>query len=148
MNKLEHITLATRKDFTIQWFSGTGAGGQHRNKHQNCCRLTHKPTGMSETGQEHRDRPSNLRAAFRRLAARIVDDYRHTLALDRLSEVVGDRHTTVRTYHAVRNEVRDHASGLRMEYSEVIEKNNLTPMIEARRAHFLTKQIEGGNHEK
>lgn len=33
-------------DLTVSWFSGTGAGGQHRNKHQNSCRITHKPTGI------------------------------------------------------------------------------------------------------
>lgn len=39
------------KDFRIEWYSGTGAGGQHRNKHQNSCRLTHIPTGMVATAQ-------------------------------------------------------------------------------------------------
>jgi len=58
----------TKKDFTITWFSGSGAGGQHRNKHQNCCRITHSESGASATGQEQRSREQNLRTAFLRLA--------------------------------------------------------------------------------
>lgn len=38
-------------EFKIEWYSGTGAGGQHRNKHQNSIRLTHIPTGLVETAQ-------------------------------------------------------------------------------------------------
>ena len=32
----ELLFSVTKKDFSITWFSGTGAGGQYRNKHQNC----------------------------------------------------------------------------------------------------------------
>lgn len=49
-------------DFRIEWFSGSGAGGQHRNKHQNSCRVHHIPTGISEARQG-RERTSNLRDA-------------------------------------------------------------------------------------
>ena len=45
-------------DFRIEWFSGTGAGGQHRNKSQNSCRVIHIPTGISEARQS-RSRENN-----------------------------------------------------------------------------------------
>ena len=54
-----------KKDFKIQYFSGTGAGGQHRNKHQNCVRLSHPDSGASATGQNSRSRTDNLRSAFK-----------------------------------------------------------------------------------
>jgi len=57
----------TKKDFVINWFSGTGAGGQHRNKHQNCCRLVHPESGATATGQNSRSREDNLRDAFKKL---------------------------------------------------------------------------------
>jgi peptide chain release factor 1 len=59
----ELIYQVTRKDFRIDYFSGTGAGGQYRNKHQNCVRLTHNETGIVTTGQEQRSREQNLRDA-------------------------------------------------------------------------------------
>jgi len=49
-------------DFRIEWFSGSGAGGQHRNRHCNSCRLIHIPTGIMETRQG-RERASNLKSA-------------------------------------------------------------------------------------
>lgn len=45
--------------FKIEWFSGTGKGGQHRNKHQNSARVTHIPTGITEARQS-RSRENNL----------------------------------------------------------------------------------------
>lgn len=44
------ITL-TARDLVVEWFSGTGKGGQHRNKHANSCRLKHIPTGLVTTSQ-------------------------------------------------------------------------------------------------
>ncbi len=63
----ELLFSITKKDFKIDWFSGTGAGGQHRNKHQNCCRMTHPDSGAKATGQESRSQKENLRNAFNRL---------------------------------------------------------------------------------
>lgn len=66
MNK-ELLFSITKKDFEIQYFSGTGAGGQHRNKHQNCVRLRHPASGAYATGQQNRERLSNVRDAFNAL---------------------------------------------------------------------------------
>lgn len=63
----ELLFSITKKDFDISWFSGTGAGGQYRNKHQNCCRIVHRESGASATGQSNRDRPANQKEAFNTL---------------------------------------------------------------------------------
>lgn len=116
----------TKKDFKIEWYSGTGGGGQHRNKHQNCCRITHIETGMVENGTAHRDRPSNQKDAFTRLAKRVVDFYFGREPPERIIE--GEK---IRLYHAERNEVIDHASGHRQSFGAVLD--DPTEMVEARK---------------
>lgn len=66
MNK-ELLFSVTRKDLDIQWYSGSGAGGQHRNKHQNCCRIRHIESGAEGSGTESRSRDQNKSSAFKRL---------------------------------------------------------------------------------
>ena len=63
MNR-ELLFSVTKKDLKIDYFSGTGGGGQHRNKHQNCVRMHHKDSGASSTGQSSKERKSNLKEAF------------------------------------------------------------------------------------
>jgi protein subunit release factor A len=65
--KREKIFSVNKKDFKITWFGGTGAGGQHRNKHHNCCRIVHEESGAMATGQESRHRNINQQNAFKRL---------------------------------------------------------------------------------
>lgn len=60
----EVLFSVTKKDFDISWFSGTGKGGQYRNKHQNCCRITHTDSGATGIGQNNRSRITNQREAF------------------------------------------------------------------------------------
>lgn len=119
-----------RNDFTVEWFSGSGGGGQHRNKHANCCRIRHPATGLSAQCTAHRSRKANQRDAFRVLAARIVAHYKaheqDTTAKARQDEVI-------RTYHGARNVVVDHASGRRQSYKRVVVRATLDDMIEARR---------------
>ncbi len=63
----ELLFSITKKDFKLEWFSGTGAGGQYRNKHQNCLRLTHIESGVTVTGQSNRDRIANQKEAMQNL---------------------------------------------------------------------------------
>ena len=65
--KRELLFSVTKKDLKISYFSGSGAGGQHRNKHQNCVRMQHLESGASSTGQSHKERRANLREAFKSL---------------------------------------------------------------------------------
>jgi len=60
----EHLFSITKKDLDIEFFSGKGAGGQHRNKHQNCVRMRHIESGVVTTGQSNKERQRNIREAF------------------------------------------------------------------------------------
>ena len=118
----------TKKDFNIEWYSGTGAGGQHRNKHQNCCRITHIESGITVNGTESRSRVENQRAAFNKLAKLVIEWYNKSDKHD-----VEISNETIRNYHEVRNEVYDKASGLKQSYKEVVIDGDLSDMIDARR---------------
>lgn len=63
----EFLFSVTKKDLEISYFSGTGSGGQHRNKHQNCVKMYHKDSEARSTGQSSKERKSNLKEAFNNL---------------------------------------------------------------------------------
>jgi peptide chain release factor 1 len=60
----ELLFSITKKDFEITYFSGTGCGGQHRNKHKNCVRVKHISTGIIGVGQTERSLEQNRKQAF------------------------------------------------------------------------------------
>jgi protein subunit release factor B len=64
----ERLFSVTRADCEWNYYSGSGAGGQHRNKHRNCVRVFHKPSGARGNSQDHRDKLSNEKTAFERMA--------------------------------------------------------------------------------
>jgi protein subunit release factor A len=126
----ELIFHADRKDFRIDYFSGTGAGGQYRNKHQNCVRLVHIATGIMTTGQEQRSREQNMRDAFRKMAALLVERVRGD---DRRARYPSTDEI-VRTYHEPDNRVVDHLSREQQPYTVVVGNRDLSRMIAARRS--------------
>jgi protein subunit release factor B len=57
--------LVSKKDLVITWFSGGGGGGgQHKNKHDNCCRIHHAESGVTAQSTEHKSADQNKRQAF------------------------------------------------------------------------------------
>jgi protein subunit release factor A len=116
----------TEDQFRFEWFSGTGKGGQHRNKHQNCCRCIHEPTGISANGTESRSREDNKRQAYVTCLSRIQAHFHK----DKERFLAGEER--IRTYHECDNRVVDHASGLTDTYQNVIMKTYIDDMVEAR----------------
>ena len=123
----ELIYSTTKKDFKIDYFSGTGPGGQNRNKVQACVRILHIPTGLTAVGQRQRSREQNFKDAFRRLAAKIV-----STVMDEKAKKRNDNEEVVRTYNQPDNRVKDSLSGFTQTYSEVVDKIDISDMIEAR----------------
>lgn len=112
-------------DFRIEWFSGTGAGGQHRNKTKNCCRLIHIPTGVNESRQG-RKRESNLRDAKQAILTRLnqaqQDATSQIVANVRKNQVgSGMRGDKIRTYRFQDDRVTDHQSGKRAKSTKVMK---------------------------
>ena len=115
---------ASASDFKIDWYSGCGAGGQHRNKHQNSCRVTHVPTGIVRKA-ETRHRESSFRAAMEAIRQ----------ALDQAAEAQGHaaentirrgqvgsgmRGDKRRTYRFQDDAVVDHVTGKKARCSDVM----------------------------
>ena len=130
MSADEHVTtIASRKDFRVDTFRGTGPGGQKRNKTESAVRITHIPTGMSEQSDETTSQHRNKSIAFRKLADRVVRWYHGEKV--KLRYVSGTER--VRTYHEPRDTVTDDASGTTYSYRETVGKGDLSGPIEARR---------------
>jgi len=129
--------MKTEPEYDLEWFSGTGPGGQHRNKHANCCRIHHRPTGLSAQSTRFKSRRSNFQSAAKLLQARITANAKQQTERYRASD------ERVRTYHAERNVVIDHASGEVSRYTDVVEKHNvvdLQRLIEARKRSIMKDQ--------
>lgn len=116
----------TDDQFRFEWFSGTGKGGQHRNKHQNCCRCIHEPTGITANGTSSRSREDNKRVALMVCKSRVAFHFHKDT--DRFQAGT----ERIRTYHECDNRVVDHASGLTDTYQNVMIKGNVEDVILAR----------------
>ena len=113
------------KDFKVEWFSGTGKGGQHRNKHQNSCKLTHVQSGLTETRQG-RKRQTNLRDAKSSLINKLHNmrkgDKLRDIAVTRKDQVgSGMRGDKIRTYRFQDNSVADHNTNHRARCTKVMK---------------------------
>jgi protein subunit release factor A len=120
----------SKKDFALEWFSGSGAGGQHRNKHQNCCRITHIESGLSATGQNSRSRVTNQDSAFRSLAQKI-------LALHASNKTRQDSDEVVRTYHFERAIATDGSVSI-----------PISKVMEGEIDDFITNALRHGRKER
>jgi peptide chain release factor 1 len=115
------------KDLKIEWYSGTGAGGQYRNKHQNSCRITHIPT-ETIAKSECRSRTNSLNEAMAEIQRRVDEmaqrQYNNSIATDRRQQVgSGMRGDKIRTYRFQDDVVQDHITGQKSSVQRVLNGN-------------------------
>lgn len=123
-SKAEYKQVAD-KDFRVEWFSGTGKGGQHRNKHQNSCRLFHTPTGIMESRQG-RKREDNLRQAKEALLLKLSNMQTSHIrtqsqGIKKVQMGSGMRGDKIRTYRFQDDQVVDHLTGKTAKASKVMK---------------------------
>lgn len=111
---LSAYTQRRPEDFDVGWFSGTGAGGQNRNKVQASARLTHLPTGLVRTAQT-RSRENSERLAREALELELdrqLEAKRAELAnATRQGQIgSGERGDKRRTYRFQDDRVLDHTT--------------------------------------
>lgn len=63
----QKITLATRKDFDVSYFCGSGKGGQAKNKVASGVLIIHRESGAMGRASDSRSQAENKAAAFQRL---------------------------------------------------------------------------------
>lgn len=111
----EHASTLPQSDLRVEWFSGTGKGGQNRNKTQNCCRITHIPTGITRSAQT-RERKSSYRDAVNSITSAVQESRSSRLQKEVNERVKGQigsgmRGDKRRTYRERDNIVADHITG-------------------------------------
>lgn len=119
----EPIRMADR-DVKVEWYSGSGAGGQNRNKVQACARVTHLPTGIVRTAQT-RSRQNSLRLAMAELEAAVRrlsegDSLKAENAQRRSQIGSGQRADKGRTFRFQDDSARDHGTGATASLAKVM----------------------------
>ena len=126
-NESQRAVAIPSIDLKVEWYSGTGAGGQHRNKHQNSCRITHIPTGLVSTAQT-RSRQNSYNEALSELTRlvneKICQQNTNRIASTRKEQVgSGMRGDKIRTYRFQDDRVQDHITGKIASTKKVLQGN-------------------------
>ncbi len=112
-------------DCEITFFSGTGPGGQHRNKTQNSARIRHRPTGIVRQAQT-RSRENSVQEAMAALQHAVEEHaarLRHAqwTADCQAQRGSGERSDKRRTYRYQEGIVHDHLLNTKVGLSPLLK---------------------------
>lgn len=115
-----------KTDLKIEFMRGQGPGGQHRNKTDSACRITHIPTGISAYCDD-RKQGTSKRNAMKELENRLHNRKSEKLAEDKKKQRDHAIHNTktIRTYDFKNQIVHDHRTGKSARLKEVLFKGQI-----------------------
>ncbi|MFK7758671.1 MAG: peptide chain release factor 2 [Phycisphaerales bacterium] len=124
-------------DLDIQAFArSSGPGGQNVNKVASAIRLIHKPTGIMILASTHREQQQNRRQAMTILTAKLeqlAEDERQA----EIDEASGGKlehrgwGAQIRSYVLYDNRVKDHRTSVEGNPTNVLDRGELQPFIDA-----------------
>jgi protein subunit release factor A len=125
----EKLLEVNKKNLRVQYFRASGKGGQHRNKTDTACRITHIPTGVSAEATDSRSQADNKSKAWLKLVRRLIAHWTKETATEarRMNSGWGEK---IRTYHQPRGTVKDHRTGVEQDFERTMD-GDLDAFIEA-----------------
>ncbi|HAV92194.1 TPA: peptide chain release factor 1 [candidate division WOR-3 bacterium] len=133
--EVEDVELdIAEKEFKIDIFHASGAGGQNVNKVATAVRITHLPTNTVVVCQDERSQHKNREKAMRIMKARLyeqkVKEQQAEISKSRKDLVgTGDRSERIRTYNYPERRVTDHRIPITLYRLEAIVDGDLDDLV-------------------
>lgn len=133
--ELEEVEFEmNEKDFRIDTYRSSGAGGQHINKTDSAIRITHIPTGIVVACQDERSQFKNRDRAWSVMRSKLYDFYQgqkdREYAENRKLQVgTGDRSEKIRTYNYPQSRITDHRINLTIHSLAYFMDGDIQEMI-------------------
>ena len=115
-----------KNELKVEYMRGKGPGGQHKNKTDSACRITHIPTGLRSYADE-RSQKHSYRKALEDLEKKIqsLKDEKKALAKKEKRDKAIKENERIRTYDYSRGIVTDHRTGKTASIKNVVEKGKI-----------------------
>lgn len=140
------------KEFKIDTFRSSGAGGQHVNKTESAIRITHLVTGLVVECQDERSQLKNKDRAWKVMRAKLYEQAREKQEKEyaetrRMQVGMGDRSERIRTYNYPQGRVTDHRINKTMYSLSEFLDGDMFEMIEALAVADQAEKLASHNEE-
>ena len=115
-----------KSDLKFEYMRGTGPGGQHRNKTDSACRITHIPTGISAYADERSQSHSKKQALsdLKNKLKNVKLAKRAKIKKERRDKAIKET-KIIRTYNYDRGIVKDHRTKKTASLKNVLIKGRI-----------------------
>lgn len=114
-----------KSDLKITFYKSSGPGGQHRNKVETACRITHKQTGLSAYSARSKSQLQNKKLAFKKLADKLLP-----LMIKSAPITAAGILEVIRVYNKKKNTVKDKRISKVWTYDDILNKKGFDEIIE------------------